>query len=381
MTAALNSQSLQASSDAAASGKKKRLLVLCPYPEGVAAGQRLKYEQYIDHWKASGFEVEIAPFMDMAMWNKLYLKGHTLTKALGTVKGYLRRCRDLLRLRRYDGVYIFMWVTPLGTSLFERLVAKLSRRMVYDVEDNIFVEKGNELNWFAKLLKSPAKTQVLVREADHVITSSPFLNEYCEKINKHSRCTFVTSSVDVDRYVAADKSTTKSPVVIGWTGTFTSRRFLDQLRPAFIKLRALRDFKLLVIGNFEYEFPEVDCEMIQWTKEREIEDLQRIDIGVYPLPKEDWVLGKSGLKVIQYMAMSLPTVSTNYGTAKDIVDHGQSGFLADDEDDWVRSLVQLIDDHELRKSLGTKARQTIEDRYSVNVINKQYLGVLNQVFK
>ncbi len=315
------------------------------------------------------------------MWKKLYLKGNTLAKAVGTLKGYMRRCRDLLRVRRYDGVYVFMWVTPLGTSLFERLVVKLARRMVYDVEDNIFVEKGNELNWFAKLLKSPAKTQVLVREADHVITSSPFLNDYCEKINRKRRCTFVTSSVDVDRYVAADKSQAKPPVVIGWTGTFTSRRFLDQLRPVFLKLKALRDFKLLVIGNFEYEFPEINCEVVQWTKEREIEDLQRIDIGVYPLPKEDWVLGKSGLKVIQYMAMSLPTVSTNYGTAKDIVEHGQSGFLADDEDDWVRCLVQLIDDAELRASLGSKARRTIEDRYSVNVISKQYLGVLSQVFE
>ena len=28
----------------------KKILILCPYPEGKAAGQRLKYEQYLDEW-------------------------------------------------------------------------------------------------------------------------------------------------------------------------------------------------------------------------------------------------------------------------------------------------------------------------------------------
>ena len=30
---------------------KKKILIICPYPEGQAAGQRLKYEQYFDYWK------------------------------------------------------------------------------------------------------------------------------------------------------------------------------------------------------------------------------------------------------------------------------------------------------------------------------------------
>jgi glycosyltransferase involved in cell wall biosynthesis len=361
-------------------GPRKRILVLCPYPVGVAAGQRLKYEQYIEHWRSSGYDVDIAPFMDMAMWKKLYVSGHTLAKAIGTFKGYLRRCRDLFRIRSYDGIYIFMWITPLGTSMFERLALRLGRKVIYDVEDNIFVETGNELNRFAKLLKSPRKTTVLVRNADHVITSSPVLNDYCKKINTGRSCTFVTSSVDAARYVAAKRQNNSGPVVIGWTGTFTSKRFLDMLRTVLLKLKERRDFKLLVIGNFDYDFPEINCEVVRWKKETEIEDLQRIDIGVYPLPQEDWVLGKSGLKVIQYMAMSLPTVSTNYGTAQEIISHGDNGFLANTEDEWVEQLVQLIDNQELRQKLGTAARQTVEERYSTEVVKQQYLQVLKLAF-
>ncbi|HZC37359.1 MAG TPA: hypothetical protein VE221_01650, partial [Sphingomicrobium sp.] len=93
----------------------KRMLVLCPYPEGVAAGQRLKFEQYYDDWRAAGWEIDVAPFMDMDLWRILVERGHFSAKMLGVLKGYLRRTRDLLRVRRYDLVYCHMYVTPLGS--------------------------------------------------------------------------------------------------------------------------------------------------------------------------------------------------------------------------------------------------------------------------
>ena len=146
-----------------------------------------------------------------------------------------------------------------------------------------------------------------------MITSSPFLNDRCLAINEGRSCSYITSSVDVDRYALSHRYSNDTKVTIGWTGTFSSRPFLDLLRTVFVRLAKIRDFRLLVIGNFEYELQGVELEVVQWSKEREIEDLQRFDIGVYPLPIDDWVFGKSGLKAIQYMAMGLPCVATRVG--------------------------------------------------------------------
>ncbi len=121
---------------------RKRMLVLCPYPVGVAAGQRLKFEQYYGDWQRVGWEVVASPYMTPAMWLVVHRNGHRWSKTLGAIKGTARRIADLFRLRRFDLVYCFMYVTPLGSSLMERLTAVLSRRLVYDIEDNVFVRHG-----------------------------------------------------------------------------------------------------------------------------------------------------------------------------------------------------------------------------------------------
>lgn len=368
--------------DAARGASRARMLVLCPYPKGVAAGQRLKFEQYYDDWRAAGFEITASPFMDMAMWSILYTTGHYPAKAIGVLKGYLRRIRDLFRIANYDLVYIHMWVTPFGTSLFERLVRRLSKRIVFDLEDNVLSSASYEMedpNPILRHLKGTAKPRYLVEAADHVITSSPFLNDICLQLNRRRACTYVSSSVDTDRFVPATPYSNDRPVTIGWTGSFSTRPMLDLLRETFQELAKRVPFKLKVIGNFDYDLPGVDLEVTRWTAEREVADLQEFDIGVYPLPVDDYVLGKSGLKAIQYMAFGLPIVATEVGTTPLLITNGSNGLLVKAQDEWLDALERLVRDPELRRRLGQAARQEAIENYSTRAIAGHYRRVLEDV--
>ena len=62
--------------------RRKRMLVLCPFPYGVAAGQRLKYEQYFNRWHSNGWDVDISPFMDDELWKVVYKRGHNISKTV-----------------------------------------------------------------------------------------------------------------------------------------------------------------------------------------------------------------------------------------------------------------------------------------------------------
>jgi glycosyltransferase involved in cell wall biosynthesis len=321
--------------------------------------------------------------MDQKMWSVVFEPGHLLAKIAGTLRGYARRFRDLFRLRQYHLVYTHMWVTPLGPPLFEWLVLRLSRSLVFDLEDSVLDGKGSgegNPNPLLALLRGAGKARLLVREADHVIASSPELAERCRQQNRRGASTYITSSVDTDRFVPVNDYVNDRVPVIGWTGTFSSRPYLDLLRPVFLALAKERRFKLRVIGNFDYELPGVDLEVLRWSAEQEVAQLQAIDIGVYPLPLGDeaWVSGKSGLKAIQYMAFALPCVATAIGNTPRVVRHGVTGLLVRTDKEWIEALRKLIDQPDLRRRLGQNARQDVLDRYARTAVALSYRQVLDQ---
>jgi glycosyltransferase involved in cell wall biosynthesis len=355
----------------------KKILIICPFPQGVAAGQRLKYEQYFNHWIDNGYEIIVSPFMNKFMWKVVYLKGQYLLKIIGTIIGYFYRLSDLFRIAKYDIVYIHMWVTPFGSTLFERIVRVLSKRLIYDIEDNTITNVGSSVNAIIAPLKNSNKNKFLMKVADYVITSSPVLNKHCLDVNNNKKCKYISSSINIENFLPVNAYSNNKKVTIGWTGTFSSKEYLDLLRGVLINLRSRCDFKLLIIGNFEYTFPEMDIEVIQWSKKNEVSDMQKIDIGIYPLSNDPWVYGKSGLKAIQYMSFGIPTVATNIGTTPLIIEHMKNGLLVNSDKDWTESLEELIKNPKLRKSLGRAARKTVVDRYSTDVIKMEYFSIIS----
>ena len=360
-------------------GPQPKLLILCPFPMGVAAGQRLKYEQYLNDWKEAGWDITVSPFMDHAFWQIVYMPRETFPKIVGTLKGIVRRWRDIATVRNYDLVYVFMNVMPVGTAMPERLVGALAKRLIYDIEDNILGGQPVEsVNPVMRWLRAPNKARTLLKAADTIITASPFMVERYRKISHSGECIMIPPSIDTDRFVPGARDPASVPV-IGWTGTFSSQPYLDILRPVLQRLAQRVRFKLRVISNFDYALPDVDLEVIRWTKEKEVEDMQAIDIGLYPLPRDDWVLGKAGLKVIQYMAFGIPSVSSDVGTATLQVRHGETGYLAETEEDWLSTLEMLVRDAGLRARIGAAAREEAVRRYSRQAVAGQYRAVLDRV--
>lgn len=361
------------------------MAILCPFPQGVAAGQRLKYEQYLDRWRAAGWDIDVRPFMDQAMWSIAYQPGHLWAKALGSLRGLARRRHQIRDLDRFDLVYLFLWGSPIGSARIERTIRKRARRMIYDIEDNILGAEAPadqaSVNPLLRRLRGQDKIRFLVASADHVIASSPELADRCRVINENRSATSISSSIDTDRFVPVNPYANDRIPVIGWTGTFSTRPYLDLLADVFRRLSAERRFKLRVIGNFDFAMPGVDVEVLRWSAEREVEQLQGIDIGVYPLPRDEWVAGKSGLKAIQYMAFGLPCVASRAGHTPNIIAHDDNGLLVDTDDEWLSALRRLIDEPDLRRRLGERARRDAVARYSLNAVGRDYSAVIDKVMQ
>ena len=356
--------------------RRRRLLVLCPHPEHVAPGQRLKYEQYFDHFRANGIDVVVSPFMSLRMWNIVYAKGRLAEKVLWTLWGYLRRVFDLLRLRSFDGAYVFLWVTPFGPPLFESLACRLARSVVYDIDDLVFLAPPSRANRLIAPLKGRKKMEYLMRHAQQVIVCTPALEEVARRHN--ASVTDISSTINTDTYRPTGRYEGGRRLTIGWSGSHSTSKYLTLLEPVFAKLRIEHEFDVLVIGDPSFRFEREACEAIPWREATEVADLQRIDIGVYPLPDEPWVYGKSGLKALQYMALGIPTVATAIGANFRVIEDGVSGFLVRTEEEWVDRLRLLLTDAGTRARVGAGARERVERLYSVRANRDRYLSIVQR---
>lgn len=95
-------------------------------------------------------------------------------------------------------------------------------------------------------------------------------------------------------------------------------------------------------------------------------DLGEIDIGVMPLPDDEWARGKCGLKALQYMALEIPTVMSPVGVNTAIA-RDDAARLAGSPDEWRSVLGELIADPQLRADLGRRGRERVEREYSARV--------------
>jgi L-malate glycosyltransferase len=359
----------------------KRMLVVCPYPFGVAPSQRLKFEQYYDIFREDGWDITIRPFISPTFWKVIYKKGHVLQKAFFTIAGYLKRFGLLGSVGRYDLVYVHLWATPFGPPIYETLLRKLSRKMVYDIDDLVYLKNTrNAAHPLVSIVKGRNKPIYLMKHADHVVTCTPYLDNFVRQHNLHT--TDISSTVDTDqRYHVVNSYADKQTVTIGWSGSLSTSKYFYLLKNVFLKLQQRHSFRLLVMGDPGVTIPGLDIEAIPWKEEYEISTLQRFDIGVYPLPEEDWVYGKSGLKAIQYMALGIPTVATAIGANYRVIEDGVSGFLVKTDDEWVNALSELIRDSGLRKTIGSKARARVEQMFSIKANKEKYLQILNGLVK
>ena len=354
----------------------KKILFVCPYPENVAPSQRLKFEQYYPYFREEGYEVEVDSFISKSFWKIVYSPGFFFKKSIHTILGYWRRFFLLFTLRNYDVVYIHLWVTPFGAPIFEWLYRTVSKKMIYDIDDLIYLGNTQNIsNRIVTILKGRRKPIYLMKTADHVITCTPYLDQFVRRYNDHT--TDISSTINTNLYRPKTCYDVKGKFVIGWSGSHSTSKYLHLLDDVFKELARKYLFKLVVMGDAGFTLNGVEIEAVPWNEKYEVEVISRFDIGVYPLPKEEWVLGKSGLKALQYMALGIPTVATDIGTIHRIIRHGENGFLVSSEEGWKNTIVKLLNDQSLRKKTGIQASVTVEEIYSINANKEKYLRILN----
>jgi glycosyltransferase involved in cell wall biosynthesis len=354
------------------------LLFIVPYPPGQSPSQRFRFEQYLDLLSKEGHGYEMQSFLQASNWKLFATRGKLITKIITLLSGYLKRMSLLFRLGKFDRVFIHREAAPLGPPVLEWIIAKVFRKkVIYDFDDAIWLTDQLNENSMERFLRWRKKVATVCRISYRVSCGNSYLASFAGKYNNAVIVNPTTIDTDLTESYLRKRSKDHSGITLGWTGSRSTLRFLEKLGDVVKAIvRQYPHVSFCVIADETPAFAWPSTKFVRWSLETEIDDLLNFDIGVMPLPDDEWTRGKCGFKALQYMALGIPAVASPVGVNSEIIEDGVSGFLASSDAEWIECLGKLINDSTLRGAIGNAGRLRVVNNYSVASNAARFLSIL-----
>lgn len=192
----------------------------------------------------------------------------------------------------------------------------------------------------------------------------------------------VASGIRLASYSPQSRAEKPQKPCLGWigNGAHYSQDLVSILAPVLEKIAAEKELRFRLVGACEDKnlhdvfsnIPGLEAELIDtidWADPEAVNhQISQFDIGLYPLQPGPFNDFKCGFKALEYMAMRLPVVASDAANHSEIVQDGQTGFIAQSETDWGGSLRALINDAELRVRMGSAGRNLVEQEFDTNTL-------------
>ncbi|NTU71282.1 MAG: glycosyltransferase family 4 protein [Coriobacteriia bacterium] len=304
-------------------------------------------------------------------WYRCYVPGVAL-KSLG-YKVVLDR-----ELRPEDveaaDVVVFQQLSMPAHIEMIRASNDLGKLTVVEIDDdlwNLVPTNPGHLHWGKAEAKRIARE--CVAAAQLVTTPTHALAEKLRTMNPNVRVLpnmLPTTGWDYPE----PKAQREDAITIGWAGSYSH---LGDLRVVNEVLLQLLDHyphvEVAIVGK--PDFTDLDeHERIRFIEPTDINGypklLEQFDIGLIPLADNLFNRAKSDLKFVEYSRIGIPSVASKLEPYLRTVKHGENGFLASSPKDWLKHVTRLIEDVELRRSIGAAAQAYAKTRTIDTVIDR-----------
>lgn len=349
------------------SGQLVRVLFFTDGPE--SPGSRFRCLQLFPHLRARGIECDVRFAYD-ERYNDFFERTWAPLYKLGA---RMRRVGHLLADR---ADILFLHKTALAITGAPEWVRSLSRTpMVFDFDDAIYLGPGGVEN------RRRRKTfERVVSVADALIAG----NEHLARVaGARAKTVVIPTVVDTDLFVPGPPRDARDAreLVVGWMGTASNFPSLRAAMPQLLEaIDQLPRARLRIVSNGllpEYErHPRV--EQWRWNEARELAALQSFDVGLMPLVDNELTRGKCGFKMLQYMAVGVPVLSSAVGANVSLFEESGAGALVQPGDHWGDKLLALLRHPELAR-MGASGRAHVTKHYSVKAVIDRYVDVFQRL--
>ena len=323
----------------------------------LAASTRYRMSQYVPGLADLGIDLRLTGLLGDEYLRRRFNGGGLPLTAM--VHDGVERLKQLHHLDEFDLAMLYCELFPFMPGWLER--ALIRKPYIYDMDDAFYLRYRLGRKRIARSVLG-GKFDSVMAGAAAVTAGNSVLAKYALQHNPAVKQ--MPTVVDTNRYVPVTGQ--RNPVfTVGWIGSPSTASYLPKLVAPLAALGAEAPLNFVVIGGKAPSIPNVNVIEVEWQEHTEVDLISTFDVGVMPLPDDDWARGKCAFKLIQYMACAVPVVASPVGANAEVVTP-ECGLMAGTTNDWVQALKTIRDDTSLRQRMGEAGRQRVVEQYSLH---------------
>lgn len=286
------------------------------------------------------------------------------------------------QLKKYQNFIFFRTPVTDTIKIFIKQAKEDNKTVFYDIDDLVF---ANEYVDTIEHLKSMNKDELdlyydgvrrmgdTLKLSDYAITTTESL---ANELQKYTEDVYISRNVASDKMVEcseqalAEVEKREGKVVIGYlSGSITHNQDFELIKPAIIRLLESHNnviFKFVGLLDVPEEFTKFGAQVevepfVPWQQLPKL--IAELDINISPLTDSLFNEAKSENKWLEAALVKVPTVASNIGAFKKVVESRKTGLLCDNTEQWYESLVELVEDKNFREKIGLVAYEKVQSEY------------------
>ena len=244
-------------------------------------------------------------------------------------------------------------------------------RLAYEIDDDVWNVDPVNFNAYGVFSRYAVRdaVEIAIQVADLVTVTTEPLAEMVRTRTGHPNVKVIGNFIPAS--LLAMLRPRREHVTIGWTGGMSHGLDLAMIaRPVRRVMDTDPGLRLHIAGvDYRATLGYNHARHTPW--EPIPSDLYQhldFDIGLAPIAATKFNESKSPLKALEYGALGIPVIASDFGPYRDYVVDGVTGFLVSKEKHWRDRIRELAADADLRESMGAKARElaaqhTIEEHW------------------
>lgn len=339
---------------------------------------RYRIYEYLPYLYREGIDFTIKPLLGDWYLSTVWSHKSKVKIGLQIVVAYLKRILSILFLHSDNVVWIGADLLPSFPGWMETYMKMRGIQYVIEFDDAVFHNYDQSCSRVMRWLYH-RKFEKVIRNASSVICGCSYLANYSRQWNDN--VIIIPTCIDENKYNVTLKN--DNNLVVGWIGSPSTSPNICIVVEALKSIGNVFDYELHLVGfdtKYEYCLKGLRYKIIKWSAETEIDNMAQFSIGIMPLQNTPFSQGKCAFKLVQYMAMGIPTISTPLQSNVEI-NKGCGNLFAKDTFEWIAAFKKLLSNKALREEIGFHNKRIAMKHYTFQATFTEKINVLKSAIE